>query len=48
VIKSLLGVEEVGEVVEPGGIIAVYLDEKGNISFEVVLGAVTTNSSEVS
>jgi broad specificity phosphatase PhoE len=48
VIKSLLGIDEVGEIVDPGGIIAVYMDEKGAISFEVVMGAAAPTSSEVS
>lgn len=39
VIKSLMGLDDVKEAVEPGGIIAVLMDEKGEISFEVVLGA---------
>jgi broad specificity phosphatase PhoE len=40
VIKSLLGIDDVRDAVAPGGIVAVYLDEKGEMSFDVVLGAV--------
>lgn len=39
VLKGILGLDEKGDVVHPGGIIAVYLDEKGEFSFEVVLGS---------
>lgn len=35
-----MGLDDVKEAVEPGGIIAVYMDEKGEMDFEVVLGAV--------
>ena len=48
VIKSLLNIDEVGEIVDPGGIIAAYMNEKGCIEFEVVLGAAKPTSSEVS
>jgi broad specificity phosphatase PhoE len=41
VIKSLLGLDDIKDAVDPGGIVAVYIDEKGECSFEVVLGAVT-------
>lgn len=41
VIKSLMGLDDIADAVAPGGVIAVYMDEKGEISFEVVLGAVT-------
>ena len=40
VIKALMGLDEVIDVVSPGGIVGVYMDEKGEISFEVKLGAV--------
>lgn len=39
-IKSIMGIEDVKDAVLPGGIIGVYLDEKGEMSFEVLLGAV--------
>jgi len=48
VIKALLGIDEVGEIVDPGGIVAAYMDEKGNIEFEVAMGAAAPTSSEVS
>ena len=40
VIKALMGLDDIKEAVMPGGIVAVYMDEKGQISFEVVLGGV--------
>lgn len=40
VIKALMGLEAVKESVLPGGIIGVYMDEKGEVSFEVLLGHV--------
>jgi broad specificity phosphatase PhoE len=40
VIKSLMGLDTVKEAVQPGGIVGVYMDEKGEISFEVLLGHV--------
>jgi len=40
VIKSLMGLDGIKDAVSPGGIIAVYMDEKGEISFQVVLGEV--------
>jgi len=40
VMKALMGLEDVKEIVEPGGIVAILMDEKGALSFEVVLGAV--------
>lgn len=40
VIKSLMGLDTIKEAVQPGGIIGVYMDEKGEISFEVLLGHV--------
>lgn len=40
VIKSLMGLDDIKDAVAPGGIVAVYMDSTGNISFEVVLGAV--------
>jgi broad specificity phosphatase PhoE len=38
VIKSLLGNISERDAVSPGGILGVYLDEKGEMSFEVLLG----------
>lgn len=40
VIKSLMGIDDIRDAILPGGIIAVYMDERAEISFEVVLGAV--------
>lgn len=40
VIKSIMGLDDIADAVAPGGIIAVDMDEKGEISFSVVLGAV--------
>jgi broad specificity phosphatase PhoE len=40
VIKSLMGLDDVKQAVMPGGIVGVYMDEKGEIDFEVLLGHV--------
>jgi len=40
VIKSLMGLDDIKDAVSPGGIVAVYMDAPGNITFEVVLGDV--------
>jgi|ERR1700676_3524525 len=40
VIKALMGIPNVKEACSPGGIVAVFLDEKGAFSFEVVLGKI--------
>lgn len=40
VIKALMGLAEVKEAVDHGGIVAVYMNEKAELEFEVVLGAV--------
>ena len=40
VIKALMGLDEQGDVVSEGGIVAVFLNEKGEFEFEPVLGAV--------
>ena len=39
VIKGLLDLDEKGDVVDPGGIIAVYLTAEGKMEFDVVMGA---------
>lgn len=39
VIKALMGLDEKGNIVDEGGIIAAYMDAKGDVDFEVVLGA---------
>lgn len=38
VIKSLMGLEDVRDAVSPGGVVAVYMDEKGQISFQIMIG----------
>lgn len=39
VLKALMGLDETGDLVEPGGIISVYMNPKGECEFEVCLGA---------
>jgi ribonuclease H / adenosylcobalamin/alpha-ribazole phosphatase len=38
VIKSLMGIDDIKDAVSPGGIIAVLMDERGDVSFKIVLG----------
>ena len=38
VIKSIMGLDDIRDAVDPGGVIAIYMDEQGNIDFNVVLG----------
>ena len=38
VLKALMGLDEKGDVVLPGGIVAVYIDSKGECSFEIEMG----------
>jgi broad specificity phosphatase PhoE len=38
VLKALMGLQGEKEAVTPGGIIGVYMDEKGEVSFQIVLG----------
>lgn len=40
VMKSVMGIEEIKDAVTPGGVVAIWMDEKGEISFEVMLGHV--------
>jgi broad specificity phosphatase PhoE len=40
VIKCLMGLDGIKEACSPGGLIGVYLDEKGEMSFEVLLGKI--------
>jgi broad specificity phosphatase PhoE len=40
VIKCFMGVDEIKECVSPGGVVAVFMNVKGEFEFEVVLGAV--------
>lgn len=41
VIKSLMGIDDVADAVAPGGVIGVYMNAKGKVSFKVLLGAVS-------
>ena len=41
VIKAFMGIPKVREAVAPGGVIAVYMNDKGELEFEVRLGEVT-------
>lgn len=38
VIKALMGLHDIQDAVSPGGVIAVFMDERGDISFQVMLG----------
>lgn len=38
VIKSLMGIDDIKDAVSPGGIIAVLMDQKGDVSFQIMLG----------
>jgi probable phosphoglycerate mutase len=40
VLKSLMGIDDVRDAVSPGGIVAVYMTEKGEIEFQIVMGEV--------
>jgi len=40
VLKSLMGLEEIRDAVEPGGIVSVWMDEKGDVSFNIELGSI--------
>jgi len=48
VIKSLMGLDEIREAVNPGRIIAVLMDKNGEVSFEIMLGAVEKFETGVS
>ena len=39
VLKGLMDIDEKGDLVDPGGVVAVYLDAQGEFQFEVVMGA---------
>jgi broad specificity phosphatase PhoE len=41
VIKSLMGIDDIKDAVSPGGVIAVWMDAKGDVSFQIVLGEPT-------
>jgi broad specificity phosphatase PhoE len=45
VLKGLMGIDEKGNLVEPGGIVAVYLTAEGNFDFEIKLGATDIETS---
>jgi broad specificity phosphatase PhoE len=47
VLKGLMGIDEKGNLIEPGGIIAVYIDDKSNFDFDIVMGA-TSDDVEAS
>jgi len=40
-IKAIMGIDAVKDAVMPGGVIACYLDEKGEMSFEVKIGEIS-------
>lgn len=40
VIKAVMGIPEIAEACSPGGVVAVYMDERGEFSFEVKLGQI--------
>ena len=40
VLKALMGIDDIKDAVMPGGICGMFMDEKGAISFDVLLGAV--------
>ena len=40
VIKSVMGLDDIRDAVLPGGIVGVFMDETGNMTFEVLLGHV--------
>jgi broad specificity phosphatase PhoE len=37
-IKARMGIDHPGDVVDPGGIVAVYLNERGEFEYEIMLG----------
>lgn len=45
VLKGLLDLDEKGDVVSPGGIVAVYMDSTGEFIFDVVLGSTEFDAS---
>jgi broad specificity phosphatase PhoE len=42
VLKALMGLDGIKDAVSPGGVIGVYMDEKGEISFQIRLGEINT------
>ena len=48
VIKSLMGLDDIKEAVQPAGIVGVYMDPKGAFSFKVLKGAVDQIETGVS
>jgi probable phosphoglycerate mutase len=46
VLKGILDLDEKGDIVDPGGVVAVYLNQKGEFQFDVVMGA-TKHSPEI-
>jgi broad specificity phosphatase PhoE len=45
VIKAMMGLDEKGDIVDPGGILGVYLDDKGECCFEVLMGATSMDKT---
>lgn len=44
VLKALMDLDEKGDLIEPGGIMAVFLTEKGEFDFQPVLGATASDA----
>jgi len=42
VLKSLMGLDDIREAVSPGGLVSVWMDAKGDISFQIELGDMNT------
>ena len=42
VLKTLMGLETMKEAVSPGGVVGAYMDESGELSFEVLLGEISS------
>ena len=38
VLKALMGIDDIKDAVSPGGVVAVYMNEKGDIEYEIKLG----------
>ena len=48
VIKAFMGLDDVKEVCDPGGVVCVYMTEKGEFEFDIVLGAIADPTLGVS
>lgn len=42
VMKALMGIDDIKEACSPGGVVGMFMDPEGKISFEVLLGKVET------